>query len=159
MQINPTVSAIENVHRLVEDANPGLDLTTANVTLGTPIAYDGSATGDNTHLTITAIADQGFSGEIEVSYRRLEISETNPPASGVVVDVSTTATTQEILDAVGTVVGIVSDSFTLTAVGGGTLIPPSVVDEEVTAEVHAPSTSLLYIESISPYTVTLKGVA
>ncbi len=47
-------------------------LTLANVTLGVPSASPGGST-DNTQITATAVAGQGFSGSVTVTYNRLDI--------------------------------------------------------------------------------------
>jgi len=95
MKINAANSAIQNVLDLVIDANSGLALTSAKVTVGAPSVFAGTA-GRNTQVTLTAVANAGFSGTKVVDYTRLGVltgtaTAAAEAAAGIVVAPAATA--------------------------------------------------------------------
>lgn len=69
--LNDTSSDL--VYALINAANlnlPNGPLTATNSTLGTPAA---SGTTPNTTVTLTAVAGEGYTGEVTISYGRIDI--------------------------------------------------------------------------------------
>lgn len=70
-----TKTAKELFYALVNDANAALSakpLADTNVSLSAPTS--GTFGEKNTKVTITALADQGYSGTVDVTYNRLDIA-------------------------------------------------------------------------------------
>lgn len=94
MKVNAANTAIQNLVALVVDANPGLTLAPAQVTVGAPSVFAGTA-GRNTQVTLTAVANAGFSGTKTIDYTRLGVltgtaTAAAEAAAGIVVDVDAT---------------------------------------------------------------------
>lgn len=68
-KVNLALTASANVLALINAANPALNATAAQITLGVPSVAAGTG-GRNTSIIVTAIADQGFSGEQIFAYTR-----------------------------------------------------------------------------------------
>lgn len=71
MQINIAKTGPENVFDLVNAANAGLTLDGTKVTLGTPVVRTPDANPHNTTITLTAIAEQGYTGTVDITLTRL----------------------------------------------------------------------------------------
>ncbi len=71
MQIDIAKTGPENVFALVNAANAGLTLDATKVTLGTPVVRTPDANPHNTTITLTAIAEQGYTGTVDITLTRL----------------------------------------------------------------------------------------
>jgi len=155
MKINRAVSAEENVFLLIEEANPGIDLNSTNVTLGTPIAYDGSATDDDTRITVTAIPGHGFTGSHEVTYNRLTLEEAMGSAEQPnFVNLSATEAT-EILSELCEAFGLVVDGGLLVTDENGAAVANPTDGDVKMALIDVVSSALLYNERPEPFPVVL----
>jgi len=59
---------------LVNDKNPSLGLTTSLVTFGAPAVYSGTE-ARNTKLTLSAASGSGYSGDRDIFYNRVAITD------------------------------------------------------------------------------------
>ncbi|MNE00904.1 hypothetical protein D3C80_933280 [compost metagenome] len=137
MKVNVAKSAIQNILDLVNGANVGQVLTTAQVTVGNPSAVAGTA-GRNTEVTLTAIAD--YTGTQTYAYTRRSIA-TDAVASTAPAKVDTLVddTEAEAVAKVVTALGLVAGEFDISAY-------TAPVDESTDGSVTltAKATSLLY---------------
>jgi hypothetical protein len=90
------------VYGLINAANPSLPngaLSATNTTLGVPA---GTGTTPNTSVTVTAIANQGYTGSVTVKYTRLDIQNDvfSVLAPGGATVVNTNAAMQTVSDVV-----------------------------------------------------------
>lgn len=156
MKIDRYASAEENVFLLIEEANPGLDLNDENVTLGTPTPYDGSATDDDTVITVTAIPNKGFSGHRDVTYNRLTLEEAI--GSQVYPDLfalSQGSSEAQIRQSLCSAVGLVEDGGLLITDENGATVAVPASGQLKMALVDVLSNSLLYNERAEPLPLIL----
>lgn len=93
------------VYGLINAANPNLQngaLTTVNTSFGAPA---GTGSTPNTSLQVTAVDNQGYSGQVTVNYNRLDIqnqvfSVLAPSGASVVNTNSAMATVGDVLAAI-----------------------------------------------------------
>lgn len=100
MQIDITKSPVDNVLALLNDINPSVKLTSANVTLEVPIVRIPDADVHNTSLTINGVEAEGYSGTIVMTYNRLPLAQAiaSAPITFKVSNVTTLASLlQDIL--------------------------------------------------------------
>jgi len=137
MKIDITKTAIVNAFALINAAN-ALTLDATKVTLGAPAPRTPGANPRNTTLTLTAVADQGYTGTVDVTYTRLGMgSGVAVPEFGFHTDGTTTL--PAFKTAVATSLGLVEAEIDVT----GTL--PATEGESVTMVVAAKAGSLLYV--------------
>jgi hypothetical protein len=75
VKIDNTKDAVDNVLALINGANAGQTLTSAQVTLGTPAVKTDTSDGRNTTIEATAVSGQGYSGSQTYSYTRLTMTQ------------------------------------------------------------------------------------
>lgn len=75
MKIDATKNAVDNVLALINAANTGQTLTSAQVTLGTPAAQTADGQGRNTSIELTGVSAQGYSGTQTYTYTRLTMTQ------------------------------------------------------------------------------------
>lgn len=156
MQINLTLSPLDNLKALILDSNPGLDLSPSKVTFGTP--EPGTfPNGKNTVVEATAIKNMGFSGSVDVYYRRLALDDgigDLPPAIILEWDDSQVSRRDKIIAALGLMGSEVS-----VLIDGQPFDPdtnPIYIPSDVT--IRANTNSLLYAGSDLTMTVELEEV-
>lgn len=139
MKIDATKSAIQNVIDLINAGNTGLNLTAAQVTFGAPVDKTDSGDGRNSTVTATAVANQGFTGSVDVNYVRRPLNDSvlNPVFSTNVDDGVDKAT---IISSIAPALGLVASELDLT---GDITRPGSGDTSTVTLTVKAGS--LLYL--------------
>lgn len=146
MQINLAKTPQENILDLVRDANAGLQLTAAQVTIGAGAALDGDATYDS-QVTLTAVPNAGFSGTKRIRYNRLRLDQgtASTVASVQVTDTDTEAT---VATKVAAAYGLKEGEFTTSD-----LVAPVNEDTNGSVVITPVDGSLLY--NGAPVTVTL----
>lgn len=139
-KVNLALTASANVLALINAANPALNATAAQVTLGVPSTASGTG-GRNTSLIVTAIADQGFSGEQIFSYTRQALASgaAIAAANAVPFGIVPGDTDVQILTKAATQLGLLESELTIENV-----VQP--VDENTagSADIVAKVGSLLY---------------
>jgi hypothetical protein len=74
-KIDASKSAIDNLLALVNAANTAQTITNAQVTAGTPAAQTADGQGRNTNVQLSAVAGQGYTGNVTVSYARRGLND------------------------------------------------------------------------------------
>lgn len=146
------------IFALINTANPSLvngAIDDSNVTLSAPAVLTSDASGKNTKLTLTAKADQGYTGTADVTYNRLDlqaVADIKVPGGLSLVDASY-ATGADLIAAINTALGtaLVAGDFTnaSTAISGS---------YPRTATLTAVTTSLVFVGSLA-VTITEPQVA
>lgn len=147
MKIDASKSAIENIVALVNATNAGANLTSAAVTLGAATAASGTG-GRNTTVQATAVAGQGFKGNVTVSYIRRGLGD-SVLTPDFTLDVDDGVTKADIIAGVATKLGLVVAELDLT---GDITRPASGLTSTVTLESIAGS--YLYVDG-STQAITL----
>lgn len=141
MQINVAKTAFANLIDLVNDANAGLNLTTAQVTAGTPSAVAPDGAGRNTEVVLTAVTGQGYAtGTTKtVKYERLGMLSgiATPPAK---VEVAEGDTLAQVKTKVATALGLVDADIVASA-----LTMPVDPETDGSVTIDAATNSLLYV--------------
>lgn len=139
-KINTAISAQENVLALVNAANPGLNATLAQVSIGLPVVAAGTA-GRNTEVTVTAVVDQGFSSSVVVAYTRraLSVGQAIATAKAVPVQILESDTDAQVLSKVATALGLIEAEVSLA-----NIVRPTNENSPGSADVSADGDSLLY---------------
>lgn len=149
MNINPNLSAIQNVLMLINEAND-LDIQPGQVSLGTPTAITADAQGRNTELVLTAIHNAGFSGTKTVRYKRQAANAAAKPVVNTLSMRGEFTDTVEILKArYLSLLGLV-DEPTHGWNAGRAVTPPTVSNPITNITFRAGADSLLYTPSSSP---------
>lgn len=139
MKINAALSAVANLFALV-NADNALTLDATKVTPGVPASRVPDANPTNTTLTLTAIADQGYFGTVNVTYTRLGMgSGVITPIFDFLTDGTTTNAT--LLAAAAASLGLVASEIEIT----GAL--PAADGDTTVVSLAAKADSLLYIGS------------
>lgn len=87
----------DQVLALVNEQNPGLNLTFEKVTFGEPVAASGEAPERDTELVLTGIPGKGFKNTATILYNRIDLAqfEVQVPSQ---IQVTGDVTLQNILD-------------------------------------------------------------
>lgn len=139
-KINLSLTAQENILALINAANPALNATLEQVTVGVPSVAAGAA-GRNTSVTFTAIADQGFSGSQTFSYTRraLAAGEAIATAKAVPVQILESDNDAQVAAKVATALGLLASEISLASI-----VRPTNENTPGSADVVADTDSLLY---------------
>jgi hypothetical protein len=152
MQINPSLSALQNLLNLVDVSNTGGPTSVTQVTAGAPSAATSETDTDvNTQVTLTAIAGQGFTGSVTIEYGRLSVAAEAASPSGSIT-VYNYQTDAQVLAAIENYLGFIPGEVTLAA----SPTRPGTYPGTGTAEIQA-SGSLVYLDGNA--TVNLNWVA
>jgi hypothetical protein len=139
-KVNLTLSASANVLALINAANPALNATDTQVTLGTPSVAAGTG-GRNTSLIVTAVSNQGFSGEQIFAYTRQALASGAAIATAKAVPfaIAPGDTNAQILTKAATALGLLESELTLA-----NIVQPVNETTPGSADVVANVASLLY---------------
>ena len=142
-KINPAITAAENVLALVNAANPSLNATLSQVTLGNPSAVAGTG-GRNTSITFTAVANQGFSGSQTFSYTRqaLAAGAAIATAKDLPVTIAEGDSNAQILTKVATALGLLESQVQI-----GNVVQPTDEATPGSADITPIANCLLYTGS------------
>lgn len=141
------------LYSLINVANPGLvngSLSDANVTVSAPAILSGDPSGKNTKVTLTSIADAGYTGTADVTYNRLDIQvdvsdHVAPNGLSIEDDPDTAyATVADLLPAINTALTMNLQSADIT---NGT--DPITGTYPKAASVTVVTTSLAFIGSLA----------
>ena len=142
MQINPSLSALQNLLNLVDVSNTGGPTSVTQVTAGAPsVATSETDTDVNTQVTLTAVAGQGFTGSVTIEYGRLSVADEAAAPTGNVPIPGYTTDASAILALVEAYYGFIPGEVSWVT-------PPTVPDSlpaTTTAEIQA-SGSLVYLD-------------
>jgi hypothetical protein len=145
MLIDLLKSPIQNVLDLLNTANNAtipVPITTAQVTLGAPAVVADEALDDNTTVVVSAVALGGYTGNVEITYRRLRLNASVvTPATGFLTNDTTTLAS--LKTAIATALNLLEAEFDLT----GTL--PATFGEITVMTLTSVATSLLYVGTIN----------
>ena len=104
-------TALENMIALVKASNPDVEITPDQLTLTTPV------TNPDTNLTtlkLVAKEDQGYSGDIAVTYNRLTLDQYITNGEFIKVDAITTL--ENLIEDITSTLGIVKDDINISLV-------------------------------------------
>lgn len=150
MKINLGISPLANVLALVNEKN-GSSLTDQQVTAGLAIVTDESP-GDNTKVTLTGIAAQGYKDSATYFYGRYNLLDGVSPDPDRVL-ITSTDTQAQIRTKVASAFGLMESEIVVNENNDVTI--PSSGNEIVTVNMSSKEGSLLYV----PDTRALKVVA
>lgn len=142
-KINIAISAAENLLALVNEANPALNATQSQVTLGVPSVAAGTA-GRNTSITLTAIDNEGFSGTQTFAYTRqaLVAGGAIATAKDIPVAIASGDTQAQVLTKAATSLGLLESELNFSDFEA-----PVNEDTAGSATLTAKADSLLYTGS------------
>lgn len=146
-KIDASKSALDNLLALVNAANTGQTITNAQVTSGTASAHTDSGDGRNTSATLTAIANQGYTGSVTVSYTRRALNDSvTSPNFAHTATVGDTATA--IIAAVASLNGLVASELHLEdPANPGTPVTGAINNSPASLNLVSATGSLLYIDA------------
>ncbi len=161
MQIDAQKTAIQNFLDLINFDN-ATALTEAEVSIGVPAAWDdgnGGATNDrNSIVTLSAVADSGYAGTVDIRYYRLDVDVIKTNAAITLERTLTQSSTlTTVRDALATQLGVIADQVELQDELGAALteLPTMAEGETATVYLGAIDGSLTYFGStaatLSPY--------
>lgn len=155
MIINLSRTAVQNVLALINAKN-GLQLTTAEVTLGEPMDFDGGLENErNTQVELAAVPGSGYVNSVMVRYWRLDLDV----LKGVRVLAQTkneTSTVESVTDAVATQLDVIADQIELVDENGDVLEAlPVLGGTPAELTVRAKASSYTYLGST---TMTLNPI-
>lgn len=143
----------ENFVGLLKDANPVLDITPLQFTLGAPAVRTPDADTNNTTITVTAVANAGFSGSAPITYTRLALDKGKVPQPTRVM-INPTDSQTVIRDKILTAYGLYPSEIELLVNGTAWndvtnkfKIPVNEDDVSSTVGIKHKVNSLLYIGS------------
>lgn len=87
----------DQVLALINEKNPGLNLTHEKVTFGEPVAATGETPQRNTELVLTGVAGKGFKNTATILYNRIDLAEFEVQVPSQ-IQVEGDVTIQSILD-------------------------------------------------------------
>jgi len=139
-KVNLALTASANVLALINAANPALNATDTQVTLGTPSVEAGTG-GRNTSLIVTAIDNQGFSGTQTFAYTRQALASGAAVATAKAVPfaIAPGDTNAQILTKAATALGLLESELTIANV-----VQPTNETTPGSADIVANVASLLY---------------
>lgn len=148
-KIDASKSAIDNLLALVNAANTGQTITNAQVTAGTPAAQTADGQGRNTNVELSAIAGQGYTGNVTVTYTRRGLNDSvlapNWAATQTVGD-----TASAIIAAVAATNGLVASELHLEdPAAPGTPVTGAISNSPASLNLVSANGSLLYVEGSS----------
>jgi hypothetical protein len=161
MQINLQKTAIVNFLDLINFDN-STSLTEAEVSIGVPAAWDdgnGGVDNDrNSIVTLSAVADSGYAGTVDIRYYRLDV-DTIATNGAITLERTLTesSTVETALSALVTQLGVLPEEVELTDELGAALTELPAIAEGQTATVYvtAATDSLTYsgtvAATLSPY--------
>jgi hypothetical protein len=148
-KIDASKSAIDNLLALVNAANTGQTITNAQVTAGTPAAQTADGQGRNTNVQLTAVAGQGYTGNVTVTYARRGLNDSvlspNFNSERTVGD-----TASAIIAAIAATNGLVASELHLEDPGTpGTPVTGAINNSPAHLNLVSANGSLLYIDGSS----------
>lgn len=148
-KIDSTKSAILNLLALVSAANGALAITPAQVTAGAPTVKTDSGDGRNTTVALTAVANQGYTGNVSVNYTRRGLNDSvlNPVDSTTQV---IGATAEAIVTALAAQLGLVEAEVQLEdPAAAGVALTGAINNSPATLNLVSKAASLLYVDGSS----------
>lgn len=118
MKINASLSALANIVALVNDANPSLNLTVGQVTIGSASAYTPGSGDLNSQIALTGVDGQGWDGSVTIHYKRpvLQAGGAWPSATGLdILDVPASSLEADALAQAVAQLGLVATEVTSSA--------------------------------------------
>lgn len=147
MVINIENTAAQNLIALINQQN-GTSVTSAEITLGTPVTWTDPEAIDpqNTQIDVSATPGGGYVGTINFEYTRLDLDVINS-AQNLSYELSDTSTVESIRDAAATQLGVIMAQCIITDDQGTELVEVPTVNAGETATVYltAIDTSFTYI--------------
>lgn len=141
----------ENFVGLLKDANPSLDIEPSQFTLGAASPRTPDTDTNNTTITITAVANAGFSGSAPITYTRLALDKGKLPQP-VRVLIAPTDTQTVIRDKILAAYGLYPSEIEFMVDGTAWnettnkfIIPVNEDDTSSTVTIKHKLNSLLYI--------------
>jgi len=102
--LNPTLDGEQNIINLANSDN-GDWFSKTNVTVGVPSDYEGEV-GANTKVTVSAVPFKGYSGEVEIFYKRINIIDFADTTTNMIsITVPLESTWLDVIAAVNTKIG------------------------------------------------------
>lgn len=147
------------VFGLINAANPSTfpagPASATNVTLGVPSALTGDPSGQNTKLTVTAIANQGYTGSQDITYNRLDFT--------AVLNVKTSnnlSIVDQSFATIADVIAYLNSTYNLNIQATDTSNETAAISGAYpkSAEIIADAASLTYIGNVT-FTITQPQVA
>ncbi len=150
MPINATLTALENLLALINAANTTQVMTPSEVSTGAPVI---NATGLNTSVIVTSLANEGFTGAVTVNYNRRGLTDSVVTPNFTLAGVTINDTNATVLAKIAAQLGLVASELTFT--GALNYMGPG---GSSTGSIASNPGSLLYIDG-SNQVITLNWVA
>jgi hypothetical protein len=147
MQINTSLSALDNLLALINAANTGQTITDTQVTAGTPAEQTADGQGRNTNVAINAVAGQGYTQTVTYARRPLNDSVASPDFA---VTETIGATAASIITALAATNGLVASELELQdPANGNAVVTGAISNSPATLNLVSITGSLLYIDASS----------
>ena len=145
MRIDVSKTVSQNLLALILQANPGLSMREDQITFGVAAELTGDATGKNSQVRVTAVANKGFSGFRDIKFNRLLVSE-GVAALPTTISVNPADTPAQIRAKVAEALGLIEAEVEITGVPGenGQAFPENEDDTSVSVTVAPIANSTLY---------------
>lgn len=154
-KINASISALDNLLALVNAANTGQTISDTQVTAGAPSVKTDTGDGRNTTVALSAVAGQGYTGNVSVNYTRRGLNDSvlNPVDT---YTATTGVTAAALLAALATQLGLVAAEVHLEdPAAPGTPLSGAQSGNQATLDIVANAGSLLYVDgSVQAITMT-----
>jgi hypothetical protein len=149
MQINTSLSALDNLLALINAANTGQTITDTQVTAGTPAEQTADGQGRNTNVAINAVAGQGYTGTQTVTYARHPLNDSVASPDFAVTE-TIGATAASIITALAATNGLVASELELQdPANGNAVVTGAISNSPATLNLVSITGSLLYIDASS----------
>lgn len=149
MQINASLSALDNLLALINAANTAQTITDAQITAGTPAAQAADGEGRNTNVLVSAVAGQGYSGTQTVTYTRRALNDSVVTPNFALTE-TIGANASDIVAALATANGLVASELELQdPANGNAVVTGAISNSPATLNLVSITGSLLYIDASS----------
>jgi hypothetical protein len=141
MQINTSLSALDNLLALINAANTGQTITDTQVTAGTPAEQTADGQGRNTNV--------GYTGTQTVTYARRPLNDSVASPDFAVTE-TIGATAASIITALAATNGLVASELELQdPANGNAVVTGAISNSPATLNLVSITGSLLYIDASS----------
>lgn len=141
MQINIALTPAQNLLAILNSSNAA-SITESQVTFGLPQVAATEDLDDNTTVTVSAVPLAGFTGTVDVTYRRLRLDTcVLTPAHNFIAD--NTKTLAEVKTMIATAYNILESEFELVAT------IPTTFGEITNGTIVSDVDSLIYVGTVN----------
>lgn len=127
-------TSLENFLALLKEGNPDIDITNKQITLSNPTFQVDTGL---TEITVESVLDNGYSGEVNVTYTRLTLDQYI--TTGEFVRVESLTSMEALIETLTSTLGIVKDDITIELVS-----TPEVSTSDIVLLEFSMSKSVIY---------------